>query len=210
VTIERSSVGPGIGGELGTNGTADPFRPRRAVFLDRDGTLMEDVGYLGDPHRVKLLPSVPRALEMLRSAGFLLIMVSNQSGVARGYLGPGDLDAVHQRLVELLHRVGLTLTGCYYCPYYEQGSVSQYRKESDMRKPCCGMLLRAAHDHGLYLPLTWMVGDSWEDVGAGIGAGVRTIKLARTGDRGCGPGGLKPDFFAENLEQAATIILSQI
>ena len=180
------------------------------MFLDRDGTLIEDVGYISDPKRVRVLPGVVEGLTQLRSAGFALVVVSNQSGLARGYFTFEQFNAVHKQFLALLTQAGITLTGCYYCPYYSQGSVKAYCRESDERKPAPGMLLRAARNHSLHLPSSWMIGDGSVDVSAGIAAGVRTIKLSAADDRPIGDSEPKPDFFAENLIEASTIIISQI
>jgi len=186
---------------------SDPFRPRDAVFVDRDGTLIEDVGYIRDANDLRVLAGVPEALSIFDSAGFSIVVVSNQAGLARGRVTEQQFQAVHQRFVAEMERLGVRLDGCYYCPYLADGSVTAYRKDSDSRKPAPGMLLLAASRLAVRLPLSWMIGDKWDDVRAGISAGTRTVKLAGSQDRGT-PSGLKPDFFAENLLAAARIINS--
>lgn len=190
--------------------SAEPHRVRRAVFLDRDGTLIKDVGYIREPEKVELLPGVPEGLGMLQAAGFDLLVVSNQSGLARGYFDMDQLQAVHRRFVELLERFGIRLTDSYYCPFHPEGSVRAYRKASDLRKPAPGMLLRAAAEHGLDLPSSWLIGDSRRDVAAGAAAGTRTIKLPSAHELESGEDGDTADCFAENMIEAGKMILRQL
>ncbi len=150
---------------------------RRAVFLDKDGTLIEDVPYNVDPERIRLLPRVVEGLSGLHQAGYLLIVVSNQSGVARGYFGPEALRAVDARVRELLARERVPLTGFYFCPHHPQGVVEPYAVECACRKPKPGLILRAAEEHGVDLARSWLVGDILHDVEAGRRAGCRTVLI---------------------------------
>jgi D-glycero-D-manno-heptose 1,7-bisphosphate phosphatase len=152
---------------------------RQAIFLDRDGTIIVDAGYVGDPADVALLPGAAEALQKLRAAGYLLIVASNQSGLARGYFGEDDLRAVHDRMLKLLAEAGVYLDAAYYCPFLagEGATVEGYHLESDLRKPAPGMLLAAADDFAVDLSQSWMIGDSERDVQAGQAAGCRTILL---------------------------------
>ncbi len=186
--------------------SGDPFRPRRAVFLDRDGTLIEDVGYIRDPDLVRLMPGVAEGLGAMRSAGFSLVVVSNQAGLPRGRFTDAEFRAVHERFMALMAAAKVRLDACYYCPYHPDGPVAAYRGLSGARKPRPGMLWWAAWRCGVFLPGSWMIGDRWDDVRAGVAAGVRTIKLPDTTDRRAQPEGLKADFFADNLAAAATIV----
>jgi len=142
----------------------------RAVFLDRDGTLIEDPGYLSDPAGVRLLPGVPEALQAIRSAGYLLVLVSNQSGIGRGYFTRKQAEAVHRRVVHELARKGVVLDDARYCPHAPEEDCS-------CRKPRPGLLLAAASDLGIDLESSFMVGNSSADIGAGKNAGCRTILL---------------------------------
>jgi D-glycero-D-manno-heptose 1,7-bisphosphate phosphatase len=175
---------------------------RPAVFLDRDGTLIEDCGYLRDRQQVCLLAGAAEALRDLQAAGFALVVVTNQSGVARGYLDEIALTAIHNRLRQLLAAGGAMLDGLYYCPYYPQAVVDAYRKESDWRKPGSGMLLQAATDLGIDLRRSWMIGDSPRDIQAGRGAGCRTVLLGQ----GQGEDG-GADAVAADLPEASRIVL---
>jgi D-glycero-D-manno-heptose 1,7-bisphosphate phosphatase len=143
----------------------------RAVFLDRDGTLIDDVGYICDPEDVRLVPGAADALRALRDAGFRLVVVSNQSGLARGLITEEQADAVHERFVQELERTGAQIDAAYYCPHAPQDGC-------DCRKPLPGLLVDAAQELGLDLEHSFMVGNSDVDVAAGEAAGARAILLA--------------------------------
>ncbi|MHC4745583.1 MAG: D-glycero-alpha-D-manno-heptose-1,7-bisphosphate 7-phosphatase, partial [Planctomycetota bacterium] len=181
--------------------------PNKAIFFDRDGTLIEDPGYLSHPDQVKLLAGVAKALVELRGLGYKLIVVSNQSGVARGILSEKTLGQIHDKLEELLARGGARLDRIYYCPYHPDGAVGKYRKESDWRKPAPGMLLAAAKDMDLNLDASWAIGDSDRDIEAGARAGCRTILVNSPAHaqpaRSTGPA---PDHNAVNMREAVNII----
>jgi D,D-heptose 1,7-bisphosphate phosphatase len=149
----------------------------KAVFLDRDDTLVEDPGYISDPSQVKLLPGVATSLIDLKSMGYKLVVVSNQSGVARGIVTEDMLEKINAKLKGLLSRKGAYIDGLYYCPYHPEGSIPKYRKTSDMRKPNPGMLLKAAEDLDIDLGSSWMIGDKYDDVTAGKRAGCRTVLI---------------------------------
>jgi D-glycero-D-manno-heptose 1,7-bisphosphate phosphatase len=142
----------------------------RAVFLDRDGTLMVDTDYPRDPAEVRLLPGAAAALARLRERGFRLVVVSNQSGLARGMITPEQAGRVHDRFVECLAAEGIVLDGAYYCPHGPDGGC-------DCRKPRPGLLRRAAAELGLDLDRSFAVGDRHRDVEAGVAAGCRAFLL---------------------------------
>lgn len=154
---------------------------RKAVFLDRDGTLIVERNYLGDPAGVALLEGVPQALKQLSDAGFLLVMVTNQSGVARGFFTMDDVVRVNGRVEELLEREGVRLDAVYICPHYERGSVPEYAVSCNCRKPRPGMALAAAKDWDLDLSSSYMIGDKPADVSFGRNFGARESYLVRTG-----------------------------
>jgi len=141
---------------------------RPAALLDRDGTLIVDVGYPRDPEAVELLPGTHAALSALREAGYALVLVSNQSGVARGIVSPEQAAAVHARVLQRLAEGGVELDGAYYCFHGPEDGC-------DCRKPEPGMLLRAAGELGLALDRSVMVGDKPSDVEAGRAAGCRAL-----------------------------------
>ncbi len=150
---------------------------RPAVFLDKDGSLIEDVPYNVDPALIRLTAGAGEALRKLQDAGYRLIVVSNQSGVARGLFGEDALRPVEAHLNAMLAEYGVALDGFYYCPHHPGGTVPQYAVECACRKPAPGMLLQAATDHSIALEQSWMVGDILNDVEAGRRAGCRTILL---------------------------------
>jgi D,D-heptose 1,7-bisphosphate phosphatase len=154
-------------------------KPRPAVFLDRDGTLIEHVHYLSDPARVRPFPGAAEALRRLRRAGFARVLVTNQSAIGRGMLTEGRLQEIHAELERQLAASGATLDGIYFCPAAPAGDDRTVVESLD-RKPGPGMLLRAAADLGLDLDASWMVGDLVSDVLAGLNAGCRSI-LVRSG-----------------------------
>jgi D,D-heptose 1,7-bisphosphate phosphatase len=147
----------------------------RAVFLDKDGTLVEDVPYNVDPDRMVLIPGAGEALRRLRDTDYKLIVVSNQSGVARGMFAESALLAVERRLRAMLAEYGVALSGFYYCPHHPDGATPEYAIQCDCRKPAPGLILRAAEEHGIELADSWMIGDILNDVEAGRRAGCRTI-----------------------------------
>jgi len=151
-------------------------RPERAVFLDRDGTIIADVGYLTDVEQIRILPGVPQALAALKRAGFLLVVVTNQSAVARGWLTEERLAEVHEALQQqLVEAGGPPLDAFYHCPHLPEGTVAEYARECDCRKPAPGLLIRAAAQQGVDLQRSCMVGDSERDVEAGRRAGCFTV-----------------------------------
>jgi rfaE bifunctional protein nucleotidyltransferase chain/domain len=148
--------------------------PRAVVFLDRDGTLIEDLGYPRDPEAVRLLPGAAGALRALASAGFLLVIVSNQSGVGRGLITQEEAAAVHARLVSLFAAEGVNFDACLYCPHAPDAGCP-------CRKPSPGLLLRAAADLNIDLASSVMVGDKEGDAEAGLRAGCRAVLLGEGG-----------------------------
>jgi len=188
---------------------------KKAVFLDRDNTLMQDPGYLSDPEGVRLLPGVELAVKSLAKAGFKLVVVTNQSGVARGLLTEETLEKVHAELRRQLAEQNAHLDAIYYCPYHPEGVVEQYAVESDLRKPKPGMLRRAADEMDIDVEASWMVGDSSCDIEAGQRAGCRTIRVRRPGEPGKAGKAVKDDedaqadFTVRNLVDAARVILRE-
>jgi D-glycero-D-manno-heptose 1,7-bisphosphate phosphatase len=180
------------------------YNPQRAVFLDRDGVIVDDPGYLSDPEALRLLPRVAEALIALRQSGWLLILVSNQSGIARGYFTEQRLAEIHARLREVLAVQGASLDAIYYCPHHPEGTVAGFARECECRKPQPGLLVAAARDLDLDLPQCWMVGDQLKDVAAGQAAGCRTVLISDGEPEGGGP---SPDYRAASLLDAAEIVL---
>lgn len=154
----------------------------RAVFLDKDGTLVENVAMNVDPGRIRLAAGAIEALARLRDAGYRFAVVSNQAGVARGMFPESALLAVEATLVQLLAERGIALDGFFYCPHDPAGSVERYRVACDCRKPAPGLVHRAAASLGADVASSWMVGDILDDVEAGRRAGCRSILLDSGGE----------------------------
>jgi len=183
----------------------------RAIFLDRDGTLIEDTGYINHPDQVKLLEGIPEALIEFKRMGYKLIVVSNQSGVARGIITEKVLGEIHDRLRQLLAEKGAHLDEIYCCPYHPEGVVEKYRKDSPHRKPKPGMLLAAAKRMRIDLGQSLAVGDSPRDIEAGLRAGCKTILISDPAhSRKLKPGEAKPDYEAVNMREAVNIVKKQL
>lgn len=186
--------------------------PHKAIFLDRDGTIIDDSGYLSDPDGVHLLPGVDLAIKSLRGAGYKIVVVTNQSGIARGMLTEATLEEIHSALRNQLADKGAMLDAIYYCPYHPDGSVEKYARESDQRKPAPGMLLLGAEELDLDLTQCWMVGNAGRDIGAGQQAGCKTIRIRPHSTDAPHHGEetleeFQADFTARNMVEAAKIIL---
>ena len=177
-----------------------------AVFFDRDGTLIHDPGYLSHPDQVELLDGAAEALKELQLLGYKTVVVSNQSGVARGMITEETLEKIHGRLEELLAQKGASLDRIYYCPYHPDGAIARYRKDSDWRKPEPGMLLAAAKEMDLDLAKSWMVGDSSRDIEAGRRAGCATILISAAQASREEAEASPPDHVAVNIREAINII----
>ncbi|WP_337176196.1 HAD family hydrolase [Paludisphaera sp.] len=184
---------------------------RRAVFLDKDGTLVDDVPYNVDPDRIRLAQGAAEALPRLKGMGFRLIVVSNQSGVARGMFEEEALGPVMQRLQELTTALGAPLDGFYYCPHHPQGSVDRYVLACDCRKPAPGMILRAAAEHGVDTAASWLVGDILDDVEAGRRAGCRAVLIDNGNETEWVRSPIRtPDVVAAGLDDAARRIAAAV
>jgi len=180
-----------------------------AVFWDRDNTLIRDPGYISDPGVVELLPGAAEAIKRLSAAGFQNIVVTNQSGLARGMFDEATLERIHDRMVALFAEQGATIDAVYFCPYLagEEAKVEKYRQDSELRKPKPGMILQASLERKTDLAGSWMIGDSLHDAQAGQAAGCRTIIIRR-------PDAAKPirkggevDFVVDSVVEAAETVL---
>ncbi len=180
----------------------------RAIFLDKDGTLVEDLPYNVNPDLMRLAPGALEALRLLYRAGYSLFVVTNQSGVARGLFTEADLLPLESRLRALLRAGDVPLAGLYYCPHHPQGKVSRYRTQCSCRKPKPGMLLRAAQEHQIDLAGSWMVGDILDDVEAGNQAGCRTALLNNGHETEWKLSRLRrPGYMVKDLPEAARAII---
>jgi D-glycero-D-manno-heptose 1,7-bisphosphate phosphatase len=153
---------------------------KRAVFLDRDGTINVDVGYPRDFGQIAFFPGTIEAIRKINAAGFLAVVVSNQSGVGRGFFSEEDLRVLHDRLKDALAAGGARLDAIYYCPHYDQSADARYRGTCACRKPAPGLAERAARDLGVDPAASYMIGDKVEDIQFGRAIGAAAV-LVRTG-----------------------------
>jgi D-glycero-D-manno-heptose 1,7-bisphosphate phosphatase len=183
------------------------------VFLDRDGTIIEEVGYLDRPERVMLFPFSVDAIRALNRAGVRVVMVSNQSSVARGFFDEATVERVHGRMAELLGAGGATIDAYYYCPHHPDGKVAAYTRVCDCRKPGRGLVDRATREFGVDPRRSFIVGDRWLDIGLARTVGARGI-LVRTGygltEEQRPPAGVTPDAVVDNLIGAVGWILREL
>jgi D-glycero-D-manno-heptose 1,7-bisphosphate phosphatase len=173
-----------------------------AVFLDRDGTLIEERGYLDRMELLELFPWTADALRLLKRAGYTLVVVTNQSAIARGVIDEVFLDRVHHELSARLARGGATIDRYYYCPHLADAPVERYRQTCRCRKPGPGMIEQACRDLGLDPARSFMVGDRWLDVACGVGAGTRAIRVL-TGHGAAEPETPPADLSRRSAEQAS-------
>lgn len=181
---------------------------KRAVFLDRDGTINVEKEYLYRIEELSLIDGVPEAIGRLKSAGFTVIVVTNQSGIGRGYYDESALCALHAHLDRELVRFGTAVDAYYFCPHHPEHGIGTYRRECSCRKPLPGMLHQAAEDFDIDLAASYIVGDKLVDVEAGIRAGCRPF-LVRTGCGAASEARL-PDgvVCCDDLPAAVEIILA--
>ncbi len=183
---------------------------RPAVFFDRDGTLIEQVHYLSDPNQVALLPGAAESLRRLAEAGFVRVVITNQSAIGRGYMTVEDYEAVHAEFERQLADHDVRLDGTYYCPLAPQGKDRTAIEHPD-RKPGPGMLLRAASELGLELGDSWMIGDMISDIHAGRNAGCRGTILVQTGHGSTVETHGHPiDHIAPDIRDATDFILASV
>jgi D-glycero-D-manno-heptose 1,7-bisphosphate phosphatase len=181
----------------------------KAVFLDRDGTIIEDSGYINSPDQIKFIPGSIEAIKQLNQAGYKVVIISNQAGVARGLLSENML----QTIDKLIHRQVLSggghIDASYYCPHHPEHGAYPYKQVCECRKPHPGLIKRAVRDKNLELSGSFMVGDKSSDVETGKSAGVQTV-FVRTGHGQAEEKKLKekPDHRADNLAEAVRWILN--
>jgi D-glycero-D-manno-heptose 1,7-bisphosphate phosphatase len=186
----------------------------RAVFLDRDGTIVNELEFIRYPRQVKILPGVISALKQLQQAGFKLIVVTNQSCIARGWVTLKELKAIHSHIEKLLQKHGILLDKIYYCPHHRDGVLKRYSFECGCRKPATGLFKQAAKKFKIRLSQSFMIGDTRRDIEAGhrikaksilvlTGQGKKTLKDKRVDKK------VQPDFIARNLLSAVPFIIGE-
>jgi mannose-1-phosphate guanylyltransferase/phosphomannomutase len=183
------------------------LKKRPAVFLDRDGTIIRQVELLHKKSDVKLISGAASAIKAFNDLGYLTVVVTNQPVVARGIIGPKEVDEIHALLIDRLGKQGAKIDAIYFCPHHPQANVKKYRMKCKCRKPEIGMILDAAKKYNIDLKKSWMVGDSTRDTLAGNNAKLKTI-LVKTGHGGEDVWQFegKPDFVVKDLGAAAKII----
>lgn len=180
----------------------------KAVFLDRDGTLIEDTGYINSPEQVKFLPGAIAAVKKLQDAGFKIIIISNQSGVARGLITEDMLQTIDKLIHRQVLNGGAHIDGSYYCPHHPEHGVYPYRQDCECRKPHIGLIRKAVKDHDLDLSGSIMVGDHSNDIETAKRAGIKSV-FVMTGHGPEEKAHLKsqPDHIATDLSAAADWII---
>jgi D-glycero-D-manno-heptose 1,7-bisphosphate phosphatase len=183
----------------------------RAVFIDRDGTISEEVGYINHVSRFRLFPYSAAALKQLHDNGYLAIVITNQAGVARGYFSEEMVQAIHQQMTMDLEISGARLDAIYYCAHHPTVGEPPYQLDCDCRKPKPGLLLRAARDYNIDLANSWMVGDRYSDIELAANAGVKSALVLSGYGRGewehqLDNWTIQPDLVAEDLLAAVNQI----
>jgi len=179
----------------------------RAVFLDRDGTINREVDVLRRLSQLKIFPKVAEAIRKLNKIGFLVVVITNQAVVARGWLTEKEIDKIHAVLIKRLAKYGAKIDAIYYCPHHPSANLKKYRLRCRCRKPNPGMILKAIKKYHIDRKKSFMIGDTTRDTLAGKRAGLKTI-IVRTGYGGKDGyhKNVKPDFVAKNLYAAASIV----
>ena len=179
---------------------------KRAVFLDRDGTINREVENLRHRNQLRLLPNVARAIKELNQNNFLIIVISNQPVVARGWITEKELAEIHKTLMIRLEKQGAKIDAIYYCPHHPNANLRQYRKDCPDRKPNIGLIKKAVKDFNISLSDSFLIGDSTRDIKTAYNAEIKNI-LVRTGNAGKDKKfDIISDFTAKNLLEAVSII----
>lgn len=184
--------------------SADEIIMRKAVFLDRDGTIIEDVGYLSDICQINILPGAAEAIKLLNDNGYKVIIVTNQAGIARGYFTESRAKEINERLMQLLVGQGSVIERAYYCPHHIDGIIAKYKKECNCRKPNPGMIEQAVKELDIDISSSFMIGDKGSDIEAGRRAGCRTIVV------GGGTDSLELKELLQPVDHVATGILEAV
>ncbi len=183
----------------------------KAIFIDRDGTLIEDRGYICDFSQVNIFPFSFEAVKVINENGFKVIVITNQSSIARGICTEHQVKKLHNKMEELFRSKRAIINAFYYCPFYEHGVIEKYKKRDECRKPLPGMILKAAKDLNIDLSESFMIGDNMKDVIAGCKADCKTI-LVKTGNwsktkKDLKLSKIKPDFISDNVLKASMKVI---
>ncbi len=178
---------------------------KKCVFLDRDGVLIKDVGYLKNPDDIILIPQTIEALKDLKKIGFLLIIVTNQAGIAKGFFTMDDLERVNKKLMKVYETSGIIIDDLYFCPHHENGSVEPYNIKCSCRKPDLGMVVKGVEKFDVDINKSFMVGDKDSDILLAKNSGLRSFYVENSmyeHDKN-----IIPDFYVSDLKEAAGIII---
>lgn len=186
---------------------------RPALFIDRDGTISEEVGYINHPSRFRVFPYSAEAIRILNESGWLAILITNQAGVARGYFSEEVIQKVHDQLTRDLQNESARLDAIYYCAHHPSVGEPPYRFDCDCRKPKTGLIQQAAKDFEIDLPVSWMAGDRYSDVELARNAGLRSAFVLSGYGRGeweyqSSTWQHQPDLVCENLLEAVKSIVN--
>ena len=183
----------------------------KAIFLDRDGTINEEMGYINHLSRFKVFDFVYEAIRILNNEGYKIIVITNQSGLARGYFDKSLLERIHSNLLTDAQKNKARIDKIYYCPHHKNGIIAEYSKECDCRKPKPGLLLKARDEFNIDMSQSYIIGDRYKDMQFGLKNGLKTI-MVMTG-YGLGEYTYQknnwpqmPDFICQDLLEAAEII----
>jgi D-glycero-D-manno-heptose 1,7-bisphosphate phosphatase len=187
---------------------------QRAVFMDRDGTISEEVGYINHPSRFRLFPFSAAAIKTLNENGWLAIVITNQAGVARGYFSEQMIEIVHADMTKQVADADARIDAIYYCAHHPSVGEPPYRFDCDCRKPKPGLIKRAAEDLSVDLAGSWMIGDRYSDVELARNAGVKSMLVMSGYGRGewehqRSSWTVQPDLVAENLLEAVRVIVAE-
>ncbi|HJW87144.1 MAG TPA: HAD family hydrolase [Candidatus Brocadiaceae bacterium] len=181
------------------------MRDKKAVFLDRDGTIVVHEPYLSSPDRLKLLPYAAEGIRLFQKMGYFVFIITNQSGIARGFFDEERLLLIHDKLLTMLQKEGITVTGIYYCPHHTEGVVAQYTVACDCRKPKPKMILDAANKYHVDLSRSLMIGDAAVDMQAGKNAGCICVLVKNPHSDASDELSKSADYVVNDLREAAVI-----
>ena len=188
------------------NNESHQNKKNKCIFLDRDGVLNKDIGYLKSPDQLIILQGVIKALKKLKEAGFLLIIVTNQSGIAKGFFYEDDLKKVHNALLAIFEKNNIYIDDVFYCPHHKDGTVEPYNISCDCRKPDTKMIKDGAIKYNIDLSKSYLVGDKDTDIQLAINAGLKSFCVEN--DIYEYDETIVPDYKVKNLSEAAEIIIN--
>ena len=179
----------------------------KAIFIDKDGTLIKNIPFNSDAKKIELIDGAGEALNRLQEIGFKVVIITNQSGIARGFFNEADLIKIKEKLTALMAQKGVGIFGFFYCPHHPEGKIKKYKKSCDCRKPKPGLIFKAASLLDIDLSKSWMIGDILDDIEAGNRAGCKTILCDPDIKEQEYPCPLRtPDFKIETIRKATDII----